>query len=239
MEVACAAASWIKPESFKADTRIDIFGGLAGAILGLISLPGNVDSRAAITAIQCGDHILNGSQLQTCDKLGSGFACGTTGIAYALGRLYEATGERRFLQSAQELWEAALATRESEKKDWFGLVSGLEFARDSRLKIDETLPSWQGLAASLDVPELTGSAGRLDSLIEAARYTDRAGVLDVARREAGCMIRRAAGEGGYRLHPALPAQAFIPGFFQGAAGIGYELLRLASPEAIPSVFLWN
>ncbi len=61
MEVACAAASWIKPELFKADTRLDIFNGLAGAILGLISLPGNFDSGAAVTAIRCGDHILNGT----------------------------------------------------------------------------------------------------------------------------------------------------------------------------------
>ncbi len=163
-------------------------------------------------------------------KLGSGFACGTTGIAYALGRLYEATGERRFQQGAQELWESAWANMESEKEKLLGMDSGLEIA-------DRLAP--KGLAASLDVPELTGSAGRLDSLIEAARYKDCAGLLDVARREAGCMIRRAAREGGYRLHPALPAQAFIPGFFQGASGIGYELLRLVSPEATPSVFLWN
>lgn len=30
-----------------------------------------------------------------------------------------------------------------------------------------------------------------------------------------------------------------PGFFQGAAGIGYELLRLAHPDHLPSVLLWE
>ncbi len=30
-----------------------------------------------------------------------------------------------------------------------------------------------------------------------------------------------------------------PGLFQGIAGIGYELLRLAEPAALPSVLLWD
>jgi lantibiotic modifying enzyme len=31
---------------------------------------------------------------------------------------------------------------------------------------------------------------------------------------------------------------YSPGLFQGAAGIGYELLRLADPERVPSVLLF-
>jgi lantibiotic modifying enzyme len=30
-----------------------------------------------------------------------------------------------------------------------------------------------------------------------------------------------------------------PGFFQGAAGIGYELLRLVHPDQFPSALLWE
>ena len=37
----------------------------------------------------------------------------------------------------------------------------------------------------------------------------------------------------------LPRSASNPGLFQGYAGIGYELLRLAAPESIPSVLLWE
>jgi lantibiotic modifying enzyme len=37
-------------------------------------------------------------------------------------------------------------------------------------------------------------------------------------------------------HNATP---FAPGFFRGMAGIGYQLLRLADPNSLPSVLLWG
>jgi lantibiotic modifying enzyme len=37
----------------------------------------------------------------------------------------------------------------------------------------------------------------------------------------------------------LPRQVDNPGFFQGKAGIGYELLRMARPDLLPSVLLWE
>jgi lantibiotic modifying enzyme len=33
--------------------------------------------------------------------------------------------------------------------------------------------------------------------------------------------------------------AYNPSFFQGASGIGYELLRLAYLDQLPSVLLWK
>lgn len=35
------------------------------------------------------------------------------------------------------------------------------------------------------------------------------------------------------------APAFAPGFFRGMAGIGYQCLRLAFPDTIPSILLWS
>ncbi len=32
---------------------------------------------------------------------------------------------------------------------------------------------------------------------------------------------------------------FTPGFFQGASGIGYTLLRLEAPALLPNVLLWE
>jgi lantibiotic modifying enzyme len=37
----------------------------------------------------------------------------------------------------------------------------------------------------------------------------------------------------------LPKQVDNPSFFQGTAGIGYELLRMARPDLLPSVLLWE
>ena len=43
--------------------------------------------------------------------------------------------------------------------------------------------------------------------------------------------------GGYSPHLALPGQADNPRSFRGAAGTGYELLRVARPGLLPSVLL--
>jgi lantibiotic modifying enzyme len=32
---------------------------------------------------------------------------------------------------------------------------------------------------------------------------------------------------------------FIPGLFDGLAGIGHQMLRLAFPNLVPSVLLWE
>ena len=44
-----------------------------------------------------------------------------------------------------------------------------------------------------------------------------------------------------RHHFELPASRFnyeiyLPGFFEGLSGIGYQLLRVAKPECFPSIF---
>ena len=54
---------------------------------------------------------------------------------------------------------------------------------------------------------------------------------------AGRAIERAAVSdgGGFRITP--PEQH--PGLWQRLAGIGYEMLRLAAPERVPSILLWH
>ena len=53
---------------------------------------------------------------------------------------------------------------------------------------------------------------------------------------ASQVVARAEEKGHYGYGPILD---FHPGFFQGASGIGYQLLRLAYPEQLPSVLLWE
>jgi type 2 lantibiotic biosynthesis protein LanM len=218
LQVAHRAASLIRPQLLNHETPIDIFGGLAGAILGLLSLQ---DESNKEIAMQCGDLILSGSVLSGSAgenagphaKLGSGFAAGRAGVAYALDRLFEATGETRFLHGAESLREATLI-------------------------VDTDAPS-QDSPSPFDAQELPGRVERFDALLEAARRSKCTASLETARRQAACMIRQAANDGGYRLHPHLPAQTFLPGLFEGVSGIGYEFLRAATPDRFPSVFLWN
>jgi lantibiotic modifying enzyme len=60
----------------------------------------------------------------------------------------------------------------------------------------------------------------------------------MALQKAAWGVARAQKMGGYHF-PNLPVFAFSPSFFQGTAGIGYQLLRLAHPDALPSVLLWE
>jgi lantibiotic modifying enzyme len=211
LQLAHRAASFIRPQFLNHETPIDIFGGLAGAILGLLSLQGETHKEIAM---QCGDLILSGSagegagQHAMHGKVGSGFTSGREGVAYALGRLFEATGETRFLHGAEALRETAPIVAEDAPNQFDG-------------------------------QKLFGRVERFDAVLEEARRSKCTASLETARRQAACMMRQAANDGGYRLHPHLPAQTFLPGLFEGVSGIGYEFLRAATPDKFPSVFLWN
>ncbi len=54
--------------------------------------------------------------------------------------------------------------------------------------------------------------------------------------QAAQVVARAKQRGTFGYSPLL---GYNPGFFQGASGIGYELLRLAYPDQLPSVLLWE
>ena len=60
----------------------------------------------------------------------------------------------------------------------------------------------------------------------------------VALQQATNIVARAQQTEAYQLFANLPNSVFNPGFFQGTAGICYELLRLAD-DNLPSVLLWE
>lgn len=84
-----------------------------------------------------------------------------------------------------------------------------------------------------------GHLGRIDVLLTAGQKLSRPELSQLARERAAWVVIRARRLGAYRLFANLPPRVFCPGLFQGVAGIGYELLRLANPEALPSVLLWE
>jgi lantibiotic modifying enzyme len=67
---------------------------------------------------------------------------------------------------------------------------------------------------------------------------DRPDWKQIALQNASTIVTKAKQNGSYQLFPNLPSSAFNPGFLQGTAGIGYELLRLAGYD-LPSVLLWE
>jgi lantibiotic modifying enzyme len=87
-----------------------------------------------------------------------------------------------------------------------------------------------------------GNFGRIELLVVAFQKLSRPDLLETAKKQAAWLIAQAEKNSAYKLFPNLPTHefsAFSPSFFRGTAGIGYELLRLAYPEALPSVLLWE
>ncbi|HEY9847669.1 MAG TPA: lanthionine synthetase LanC family protein, partial [Candidatus Caenarcaniphilales bacterium] len=83
-----------------------------------------------------------------------------------------------------------------------------------------------------------GNFGRLALLTMASQTLERPELLTMARGQAASLIARAAQVGNYQLFLKIPNKLNLS-FFQGMAGIGYQLLRLAQPESTPEVLLWQ
>ncbi len=84
-----------------------------------------------------------------------------------------------------------------------------------------------------------GTMGRVELLLSAGRELDRPDLVEGAGRRAAAVVSRAQRTGGYALMAGLPRGISSPGLFQGTAGIGYQLLRLARPDVVPSVLRWD
>jgi type 2 lantibiotic biosynthesis protein LanM len=84
-----------------------------------------------------------------------------------------------------------------------------------------------------------GNFGCIELLMAASLRLEQPHLLEVARQWTSVLVHRARQRGGFHLLAQLPRQAFNPGLFQGYAGVGYQLLRVAFPERIPSLLLWE
>jgi lantibiotic modifying enzyme len=82
-----------------------------------------------------------------------------------------------------------------------------------------------------------GHMGRVESLLYASLRSRDEGLMEDARTLADRVIRRARDKGTYTVTAARGTEHFSPSFFQGYAGIGYTLLRLARPGVLPSLLL--
>jgi len=179
----------------------------------------------------------------------------------SLVRLSEAFEDRRFKDAAEEavkyentLFDKAhhnwpnLLSRNKEGKLGFwnawchgapgiglarlGMISGAEEHEIMR-DINESI-----IAASEQplnpVDHLCcGTLGRLDTLVEAGLRLGRADLLDRARRITAQIVIRAKARKAYSIghHDTF----YIPSFFQGMSGIGYQLLRMSAPLKFASV----
>lgn len=196
----------------------------------------------------------------------TGLSHGAAGIAYVLLKLYQATQEQAFLAAATEAityeqqvfvptvanWPDFRAHNEEGQpkfqSSWCHGAPGIGLARLGSLGVLNTDIIQQEIEIALETTLrqsyctsdhlCCGNFGRVALLTTASETLARPELLTLARGQAGWIIARAVEAGSYRLFLNIPNELNLS-FFQGIAGIGYQLLRLAQPELLPEVLLWQ
>lgn len=277
------AAALIDDERIARDEWLDLIGGSAGAILGLLALHRRTGDAALLSqAAACGERLLQkragkrGLRVwQTfADRPLTGLAHGAAGYALALSRLHAATGDARFRNAAREALSYERKVFDEGACNWpdyrgnavpasgdFGCSTmwchgapGIGLARLAGMSLEED-PEWLSdfeaeVEAALKAtarfglrgPDYLccGNLGRAELLLKAGLQLKRPALVRRALSVAVALVERAEREGGFRLVEGQPAAgSFKPGLFRGVAGVGYELLRVASPRQVPSVLLWE
>uniref|UniRef100_B8HM21 Lanthionine synthetase C family protein n=1 Tax=Cyanothece sp. (strain PCC 7425 / ATCC 29141) TaxID=395961 RepID=B8HM21_CYAP4 len=273
-------ARLITPKLIAADQSLDLIGGAAGAIVGLLSLFSVThDPEVLAIAIACGQHLLqqqvsiNGSPKAwktTADCPLTGYSHGAAGIAYALLKLYEASKDMAYLDAAveaiayeQSVFSAAVGNwpdfrsfafvngKPGFMSSWCHGAPGIALARLGGLPILDTPEIRRDLEVALHTTAnnqffgvdhlCCGTFGRIEVLLLAAELglpSGESNWQDIAFRQATWVVQRAERTGTFHLFANLPQPIYHPGFMQGTAGIGYQLLRLVEPT-LPSVLLWQ
>lgn len=84
-----------------------------------------------------------------------------------------------------------------------------------------------------------GHMGRIETLLSAYRRLHDERCRDAAHAMMDRVCHRARERGRYELSAARGTDVFAPALFQGVAGVGYTLLRLAAPDELPSLLLFE
>ncbi len=127
---AQAASQFITDDMIAADKRLDVIGGAAGAILGLLRLYRDTGAADVLTrAAKCGDHLLRQDRVGVAGRrsfVGQGFGTqglngmshGAAGFAYALASLAAATGREDFALAASECLGFENASYDPDRSNW-------------------------------------------------------------------------------------------------------------------------
>jgi lantibiotic modifying enzyme len=157
----------------------------------------------------------------------AGCTCGAAGIAYALLKLYEATGESSFREAAVEAEAYETSVFRPEVSNWpdfrqqareggYGCMTswchgapGIALSRLAALPILDTPPVRQDISHGLRTTRLAGSRGqdtvccgamgRVETLLVTAKELGDPAYLQEARKMASAVLRRSQQEGGYAL----------------------------------------
>jgi len=128
LEVARRMATHITPDRIASDEALDVEGGAAGAILGLMALHArSLDEGVLETALACGHRLVNRQQPGPAGgaawsgrkgRMLAGFAHGACGGALALVRLWRMTEEPVFFEAAGRALDFENTLYDPHSKNW-------------------------------------------------------------------------------------------------------------------------
>lgn len=130
LEDAHVAAELITDDLIAADRKLDVIGGSAGAILGLLRLYRDSQSVDILQrAVKCGEHLIHQTRIGAEGRrswVGQGFgprplngmSHGAAGFAYALATLAVATQRRDFEQAASECIAFENSSYDAKRNNW-------------------------------------------------------------------------------------------------------------------------
>lgn len=253
-------------EAIVADTRLDVQGGAAGAILGLLAAFQVLNhTRALEVARECALHLLRRQHSDggwtASDRAAPGFAHGAAGIACALARLADHTGDSRLSEAARRgfLFEYSLydasrhewrapaqnlagETRHVSMTAWCNGAPGVALAlatsvplEAASLGLDEALAASRRAGFSGLDHLCCGSLGLIDVLLTCGQRLGQESLIRAATARGVVVLRRAHGSEGFAIDSAAHEPGVRLGLFHGLAGAGYLALRLAAPAALPSL----
>lgn len=134
---------------------------------------------------------------------------------------------------------------------WCRGAAGIGLARLGSLAVHEASHLRRGLesaivasgpagAASTCIDNLCcGGFGAIELLLAAGLQRDDPPLIAAARARASAIVRRKRACGAYRLLAPSGVEVYDPALYRGTAGIGYGLLRICHPGALPSLLMWE
>jgi type 2 lantibiotic biosynthesis protein LanM len=196
----------------------------------------------------------------------TGFGHGTAGNALALFRIAELIGEQRYADVARQAIQYERGLFSEAKQNWpdFRLTGqnsdgqptypvfwchgapGIGSARLAHLGQTDDQATRAEIASAVATTRRQGFAGNhclchgamgnLDFLLSAASTLRDPVLMRTVQETAAAVLARFDRDGWIT---GLPKGLETPGLMMGISGIGYELLRLANPTAVPSLLTFE
>jgi type 2 lantibiotic biosynthesis protein LanM len=246
----------ITPELIESDIYFTALNGSAGGILGLLAIAES-SPIALELARKCGNHLVRQKGADEKTPKPIGFSSGMAGIAYSLLRLYKATGDEIYLETAKEaiayerlsfnpqtgIWTDFRNNPTRISMSWADGEAGLGLARlgglsaldtlDMREEIDHALQAIKRYSLWGEDDLMSGNCGRIETLLFAAKTLNEPDLLALAK-SWGHSIQES-----HELLVKNENYLINPSFLHGISGIGYTFLRLIHPDLLPCILLWK